>query len=133
MAVLATALQDPAYSSLSDYDAAELMNSLTGPFAGTIQLTRLDAKDMQKAITGTEYLALNAGQRDLWGAIINLGEVPTDDTEIRGQLNAIFAAGTTSRANLLALLSRTGSHSEVLFGQEVYVDWSNVSAARALQ
>ncbi len=79
----------------------------------------LPTKEAQKAVVGTEYLALSAAQRDLWDILISSAavgdDIPLDDTNIRDQLIQIWVGGTTTRTNLLALQTRNGSRIEELF------------------
>ena len=73
---------------------------------------------LQNAVLASDYTGLTAAQQQLWLTIIVAGggHIDVSQTGIRNQIGSIFGAGTTTRANLLALQTRAGSRAEALFG-----------------
>lgn len=86
---------------------------------------------MQTAVVPGEYGVLSNGQRDLWNAVLvaAVNGVPISNTVIRTQVAFVWSAGTTTRANLLALDTRSGTRAEVLFGEGVRVTSTDVQKA----
>jgi hypothetical protein len=61
--------------------------------------------EISDATDATEYAALSDGNKDAYGMIISMGTVSLmDGTNTKVTLWALFGAGTTTRANLEALL-----------------------------
>ncbi len=86
---------------------------------------------MQSVVVASEYAVLSNGQRDLWNAVLvaAVNGVPISNTVIRNQVAFVWSAGTTTRANLLALDTRTGTRAEVLFGEGIRVTATDVQKA----
>lgn len=89
-----------------------------------------DAGTLIAAIVRAEYDALAAASKSYLNVVLSVaGPIPLTAT-FKQNLGAIFAAGTTSRANFLALQNRPGSRAEELgLG---FVTASNVADARRL-
>ena len=59
-----------------------------------------------EATDATEYAALSDANKDVYKMILSCGTVDlSDGTEVRARLLAMFGAGTTTRANLVTLVS----------------------------
>ena len=73
--------------------------------------------------------ALTTANRELLALV--MAGLPIDATKAttRTLIAAIFAAGTTTRANLVAVASRPGSRAEILFAPNVTVSSEDVAAA----
>lgn len=97
------------YSSMSDEAAADSLN------APTRQADResLDAGLLAASFVRSEYNTLAANDKQYLAAVLATGSLPLTDN-LKTQLGALFPAGSTTRANLLALLKRTGSRAEEL-------------------
>jgi len=115
-------LTDPlalGYAGKTNYQIAQLMNTvgLSGEVVGVAYVT---ADIVQSQVVATEYLTLTASERALWAAVLAAGSnnpgIPVANTNIRGQITAIWGAGTTTRTNLGALQTRSGSRAEALWG-----------------
>lgn len=113
------------YAAMSDEQAAESLNtqnrqpdreSLTGGMIAA-------------SVVRTELAALTAADQNYVRALLPCGDIPLTAT-IKTELGNIFGAATTTRANLLALLKRTGSRAEEL--RLGTVTPSNVADARRL-
>jgi hypothetical protein len=100
------------YTGLSDQAAADKLNATnTGR---TLPRAVIPTWEMREAIVQSEYAAATAANRQ-WLDMILAGEnVTAAPGNIRTGLLAIFAAGSTTRANLAALQTRTVSRAEEL-------------------
>jgi hypothetical protein len=121
---------DPAgigYPGLSNAAAAAAINAVSGTI--TIEPRVVNAQRVVEALDLGEYDALTAGKRDKLGLLLG-----RDEIELTAQSKAvftdIFGAGTTTRTNVNALLSRNGSRGEELFGADTVVTLDDVRAAR---
>jgi hypothetical protein len=107
---------------------ADLINALTGAGAATISLQTANTLTLQEAVVGAEAAALTPAQASLWSAMLLAaeGNVPVGNANIQSQALAVWGAATTTRANLIALLTRIGSRAEVLWGQATIVTPNDV-------
>ena len=80
------------------------------------------------ATDGAEYSALNATAKDIYQTLVSAGTVDVTDAQIQAILKALFPNPSTTRTNLIARLTRIGSHAEQLFGVGV----SHSDCAQAL-
>lgn len=122
---------DPAalgYAGQSDPACAALLNA---PRAGvTVPVGVVPAYSVFEAMDPTEWAALSAQEKQRIQTILSMGQVNTAGANTRAAFQAAFAAGTTSRANLVALLTRPGSRAEALFGAGTVVSDQDVGRAR---
>jgi hypothetical protein len=111
---------------------AVLMNTSPEPIASgsqeQIYRTRVASQDLMAGIVLTEFTALTQANRDYCSMLFSAAFVNTGDANVRTQLGAIFASGTTSRANLLAAAQKNATRAEALWGdgyrvtaQQVYL------------
>lgn len=120
------------YVGLSNHgDMASQCNSRSAVSA-LIEISYVKPEDAQAAVIGSEYAALTAVQRDMWGTIVGLPQIPVSNTNIRQQVTNVWSAGTTTRANLVALQFRRGSRAEQLWGEGVVIHHLDIAAALAL-
>ena len=114
--------------SAENWDAiAAMYNDVAN--GGLIDRNTVTVFDLQSAVVGSEYIALTVGQRDLWNCLIiacSSSSIPLKNSNLRGQVAAVFGAGTTSRTNLLALQQRQGTKAEVLYGDGTVITPSDV-------
>ena len=137
---LVTELQtDPltlGYASLlaAGNDAAvyALLNDKSGPGSGSIDREFVNAGTLQSNVVATEYLALTAAQRELWLSLMvaSQGNVEVINNEVRNQIIEVWGPATTTRTNMSALQTRTGSRAEVLWGDGAVVSYSEIARAR---
>lgn len=109
-------LNDPTgvgYAGKDDGRIADLLNRAS---IATIEPESIPAADAQKAVVGSEYIALTQGQQSLWISILTVQDIPVKNPRIRAQIASVWGPGTQTRANLVALQSRLASRVEILFG-----------------
>jgi hypothetical protein len=113
-----------------DPHCAELLNEVNGDYS--IDREAVDGQELQMAVVINEYAALSDIQRMGWQAIISAGSgiIAVSDARVKAQIAAIWGPGTTTRANLILLQTRSGSRAEVLFGSGVRVSHLDVGMAR---
>lgn len=110
---------------------AAILNDVAGAGAASIDREFVDAATFQSQVDPTEYLALTVAQQNLWNAILTAStstQVPLKNSTLRSQVLAVWAAGTT-RTNLAALQTRTGSRAEVLWGDGAVVTHTMIAEA----
>jgi len=105
------------------------LNTL-GASAETVTATYLQVEDVVAALVRAEYDALSTAAKDYLNVVLNAPRVKSGDATLRTQLGALFAAGTATRANLLALATRPASRAEALWGEGVSV--TDAQAAEAI-
>jgi hypothetical protein len=112
---------------------ADLMNISPEPIAAgqqeQIYRPRADSRDLMAGIILAEFAALTQANRDYCAMIFSAPQVNTGDANVRAQVGAIFAAGTTSRTNLLAAAQKNACRSEALWGDGFRVTPQQVAAA----
>ena len=79
-------------------------------------------------------MALTDVQRTAWATILSAGagQVDVNDSSVVAQVAAIWAASTTTRANLVALKTRDASRAEALFGRDISASFLDVGRARLI-
>jgi hypothetical protein len=125
-------LLDPlglGYSGKTDAQVAALMNGASRPT--TTPRTIVAAHDVYEAIDPGEWSALSAALKQTITDLLNMGEIDASGTRTRATFGAAFGAGSTSRANLLALttVSVARSRAQEIFG--VAVTDQDITRARA--
>jgi hypothetical protein len=114
---------------------ADLMNLAPEPIAAgsqeQIYRNRADSRDLMAGIVLSEYAALTQANRDYCAMLFSAPQVNTGDANVRTQLAAIFAAGT-SRTNMIAAAQKNASRSEALWGDGFRVTPQAVSQALGL-
>jgi hypothetical protein len=109
----------PAHEAARDEGNHQaIANALNQPQAGiTVRRGPAPSHMVMSAIIGTEFASLAAGPRDYLMALVSAGLVDLSNDNVRSALGAAFPAGTTSRANLIALADKTpASRAEQMFG-----------------
>jgi hypothetical protein len=120
---------DAEESALNNRNIAASLNAV-GASGEIVEVGEVSNIEMQKAVIGAEFVLLNAVQQRAWLAILSLNTIPVKDTNIRNQVLEIWGVGTTTRANLGSLQSRSASRAEALFGEGVVVTSFDVHMAR---
>lgn len=132
MTALATELStDPKallYSTLTNQAAADKLNTV-GLTSETVNPGVIESYKVAAAIVGTEFTALTQANKDLLNFYLNQAFVDTTSANVRTAINGMFSAGATKTA-LTALVSRSASRAEVLFGPGIVIAKSNVGQAR---
>jgi hypothetical protein len=132
VSALTDELKNPKYVTLidagSDQGIADMLNA-TDPTI-LVPRGRVETWEIIASTVRAEWEALTADAKQLYLTIVSAGVVDTTDPQIRAILGGLFPAGTTTRANLLARLTRPGSRAEQLFGAGAVI--SAMDVARAL-
>lgn len=100
-----------------------------GASAETVIVAYLQVEDVVAALVRAEYDALATAGKDYLNVVLRAPRVKSGDATLRAQLGALFATGTTTRANLLALATRSASRAEALWGEGVAVTDAQASEA----
>jgi hypothetical protein len=124
---------DPLGLSYAGKTDAQVANLLNGEDRA-VQTPRsvVAASLVFEAIVPGEWASLTAQEKQRVQTILGMGEVDLSGPNTRASLAAAFGAGTTTRANLLALqtLSTPRSRAVEIFGYPVTA--ADVAAARSL-
>jgi hypothetical protein len=89
----------PALAALSDQAAADAIRAMTAQDA----VESLSGQDILEATTPADYTAIPAALKPLFNSIVVMPTIRFGGTNTKAQLAAMFAAETTTRANILAL------------------------------
>jgi len=119
------------YGAMGDAEVATYFNTQPG---ANIDVQTVSAADMQAAVDIGEYIGLTDAQRSGWLTLLTVaadGGFPVANTALRAQIAAIWAPGTT-RTNLVALQTKSGTLAEQEFGDGFALSHLQVAAARAL-
>lgn len=125
LAALKTELTtDPAVLGYASHITAGRMGELAkliNEVRGTIVISRgvIETHEIFEATDPTEWGALSADEKQRYQGILSMGTVDVDGDNVRDAFLAMFAAGSTTRANLAALRTRDGSRADELFGSDV--------------
>lgn len=87
------------------------------------------AYEVVEAMVASEYASLSAAEKTRIQTIVGAGTIYVKGPNTRAAFAAAFGAGTTSRANLLALQQRKGSRAEQLWGSGTAITNSDVAKA----
>jgi len=111
---------------------AGLMNTAPEPIAAgsqeQIYRNRAESRDLMAGIVLSEYAALTQANRDYCAMLFSTPQVNTGDANVRTQLAAIFAAGT-SRTNMIAAAQKNATRAEALWGDGYRVTPQQVAEA----
>jgi len=118
---------EPFVAGGADAEVASLLNRVRGTI--TVFRNDITGAELVGAVVLVEYAALLAAQREFLNTLILAGRVDVTNATTRANLASVFAAGATSRVNLVALASRAGSRAEQLFGTGVAVSSDDVAKA----
>lgn len=115
------------FAGKSDQQIADLYNLVR---AGLLNRADVGGGEIVAAVVKSEYTALTAQNKAYLDFVVQAGSPIPFSATLVSEMGTIFGAGTTSRANLIALRTRAGSDAELLsFGR---VEVWDVSRARAL-
>lgn len=98
--------QDPlgrGYASMTAQQAADSLNAVNR----AIPRTSISGNDLLACTTVAELTGLTAASRDVYLALIQMASLDITSANVRTILGTLFAAGTTTRANLIALGNST--------------------------
>lgn len=109
-----------AYAGKNNVQVAAILNTV-GASAEKVRAGIVAVQVLLNAIDGVELDALTTGKKMTLQIYFSGGSVDTNNDNVRAGIGSVFAAGTASRANLLAAVDRSGSRAEVLFGSGAIV------------
>lgn len=101
---------DPLSRGYSTMNDVEVSDSLNEP-GREVDRSSLDTGLVMSAIVDTEFLALQEAAKEFLSLLVLAQNVPLTDT-LKSNLGRIFPAGSETRANLIALVKRSGSRAE---------------------
>lgn len=110
-------LQKPAYTGKTNEEVADMLR--TTLVTVTTERDVVPAHEVWEAIVPAEWAALSAAEKQRVQTVISMGDVNLRGANTRASLAAAFAAGTQTRANLLALQTQRVDRpvGEAVFGQ----------------
>lgn len=104
------------YAKKTNAEIADLVNITTGP----IERGTVAAYEIIEATEPAEFIALTAAAKQIYQIITGAGTVNIRGPNTRKALAGMFGAGTTTRANLLALQTETQTRATQLGLGAVY-------------
>jgi hypothetical protein len=87
------------YAAMSIQQAADNLN--TANRASTVR--SIAPGKIVSALVWSEYAALTADQKQVFWGMVGAGDLDPNDAKIKAIFAGLFGAGTTTRANLIAL------------------------------
>jgi hypothetical protein len=85
--------------------------------------------EVKAVLVGTEILALDQAHRDMLAILTSTVRIKTGSLTLRTAVAAIFGGATTSRANLIALTTKSCSRAEALWGEGYKITDAEVGLA----
>ena len=110
----------PHIASGNDVALVEMLNAARAGI--DIRRDLIPSHELFEAIVPADWTAATAQEKQRIQLVLSMGTVDVRGANTRAAFQAAFGAGTTTRANLLALLTRPGSRAEALFGEPVSID-----------
>ena len=124
-------LNDPkslGYAGKEDYQIANLLNTI-GLSGEVINRGVIPSYEIIDATVPAEWTALTAVEKQRYQTITGAGNCNSANANVRAAFQSMFAAGTQTRTNLTALLTRSCSRAEALGFESV----SHLDVAEALR
>jgi len=97
------------YSGMSDEEAAASLNAN----GRQVDRTSITGGEIAASLVRAELAALTAGEQNYVRALIGADSIPLT-ANFKTEVGAVFGAGTATRANIIALLKRSGSRADEL-------------------
>lgn len=126
---------DPAsmgYAALKeaakDQAIADLLNSLTSPGAAAVFRNDVSSQEFLNCITTTDFAALTQANAIKLQMVLQPGRLDATNANLRAAALALFSGATLTA--MQAVVQRTGSRAEVLWGTGFVVTAQQVGAAR---
>lgn len=132
--VLTEITTDPAALGYANKSAGGQQDLINSDGSATAPVDRIFVSRLlfQSTVVYADYIALTDAERALWHAILlsDDGEgVNVQDPDIRNQILGIWKAGTTTRTNVAAIQTKTGTRAEELGGDGTIVSHIQISRA----
>jgi len=121
-------INDPlgrGYSGMTDQEAADDLNTVYR----SRTRNRIETWEVIEATVPSEYVVLSDGEKQRYQTFVAAGVLDPSGDNTRTAFGAMFGAGTTTRANLLAMASEDISRAEELDVSGVTVN--QVASARS--
>ena len=115
---------------LSDAEQADVYNTIRVGTNYDVASEAIKADVFFGALMPEELVALTTQELQILQLVLAVGTVNLSDTNTRTILTNMFGAVTTTRANLIALKTRSGTRAEKLFGAGERVTPSQVADAK---
>jgi hypothetical protein len=104
-----------------------------GASSETLFRSYVPLADVLACVVASEYSSLSTANKTLWqDLVVRSAQLKSGDANMRATIAGIFAAGTTSRTNLVNVASRAASRAEALWGEGTVVLDQQVSLALEL-
>lgn len=113
-------------------NAIEALLNDTAVGGGSIDVLNVTKDQILASVVGSELGGLTTNKLLMWLILLQGENFNILDGEIRGQVQEVWAVGTTTRSNLASLQSRAGSRAEVLWGESTNVNTEDIAEARKL-
>ena len=114
------------YDGMTDQEAADDLNT---EYRELIR-EKIETWEVIEATLPSEWAALTAGEKERYQTFIAAGTLNPSGANTKQAFAAMFGAGTTTRANLLALSTKTVSRAEEL--EIDFVTAARVASARTM-
>lgn len=101
------------YTGKSDLQIAEIFNTV-GLYGDTKLRGIIPASEIFEAIVITDYDVLSTAEKDRCKLLLSLQQIDVSKPNIQDAFKKMFAAGTQTRTNLLALVTVSISRAEAL-------------------
>lgn len=98
------------YAGLTDAAVADSLNTVNR----TVDRTVIPTYEIINATVPADWTALSAAEKQRYQTLTGAGQIDASNPNVRAAFLAMFAAGTTTRANLAAIQSKTMSRADEL-------------------
>ncbi len=116
------------YSGMTDQEAAAALNDLAN--GATVDVQSISTSDLQSAVDITEWDALTTNELLQWQTMMIVeGGLPINSIT-KAQVQGLWPVASATRTNIVALQTKAGTRSEVLFGADTVVTLFDVHLAR---
>lgn len=116
----------PHVAASHDGTLADLINSVS---VLDVDRRLIPTYEILGATVSAEFAVLGAADKQWYQLMIAGGQIDVSNANVRNMLQNMFAGGTQTRANLVALIKRKGSRAEQLFGLGFLIDASMIAQA----
>jgi hypothetical protein len=118
----------PFMTAGSDWQIANLLNT-QGASNEKVNQRALAPGDVFGAIVPSEWAVVSADNKLLIQIAFSLNAIDLNNANIRALFSQAFGVGSTTRANIVALVQRSASRAEALFGVGTFITPDDVAKA----
>jgi len=112
----------------NDQGVADLINSLTSAGAASVFRNDMRSQEFLNCITTTDFAALTQLNTSKLTMVLGPGVLDATNANLRAAVQALFSGATLTA--MQAIVSRTGSRAEALWGTGTVITAQQVGAAR---